>query len=163
MNMLIWFSLCEEKGGRCWAVVVLGSEINLGPTIQESKHPLGKHYHCLLARELGYKCWTWFLSAHLVLYSHGDCPQAQVCLKPQGVSSTCAQSAGGCPLGQRVGRDIGLSSPPAAWKASLWAAFGRQNTLPRCFVWREKDVVGRLLVLFLTEMSESGTGPRSIK
>lgn len=44
-------------------------------------------------------------------------------------------------------RDIGLGSPPATWKAGLWATFGRQNMFLRCFVWREKAVVSRFTFL----------------
>lgn len=64
----------------CWAVVVLRPQVHLGSIINESKHNLEKHYSCLLAKELGCKCWTWFLSAQLFQNSHGGCHPAQVCL-----------------------------------------------------------------------------------
>lgn len=60
-----------------------------------------------------------------------------------GVSLTCARGAWARPLAQSVGRDLILASAPAAWKAALWDVFGRQDMLPRRFVWREKKVVGR--------------------
>lgn len=46
-------------------------------------------------------------------------------------------------LSSECGQGPWLGRAPAAWKAALWDVFGRWNTLPRCFVWREKKEVSR--------------------